>query len=80
VIGLIAAVVVVAFSSVAGATVMTYMDLETLVSESDVIVRGEVAEMQMVTDDRGTFRHTTVEVDTTYLGESRDEVTLEQWR
>lgn len=79
VVGAAVGLLVLAISSVAGATVMTYMDTAELVDKSDVIVRGEVSSLEMVEDDRGAFRHTSVAVDETYMGDARETVTVEQW-
>jgi len=79
VVGAAVGLLVLAISSVAGATVMTYMDTGELVEKSDVIVRGEVSSLDMIEDERGTFRHTSVTVDETYMGDVRETVTIEQW-
>lgn len=67
--------------STASAAVMTYMGLDDLVEDSDVIVRGEVEDRRTFEDEeRGkVFTHTTIEVSETYLGGDRETITLEQY-
>jgi hypothetical protein len=67
--------------STASAAVMTYMGLDDLVEDSDLVVRGEVEDRRTFEDDeRGeVFTRTTIEISKTYLGDDRGKVTVEQF-
>lgn len=77
----IASLVCVAFAVQASATVMIYLDLGGLVEHSDVIVHGKVVDQQTLIDEQRdqVVTRTTLEVETTYLGDERETVTFQQW-
>lgn len=77
----VVACLALALPTVAFGAVMTYMNLGDLVQDSNVVVRGEVEQQQTFRDsERGAvFTHTTIDVSTTYLGDDRESVTIEQW-
>lgn len=76
-----AVLLMAAVPSTASAAVMTYMDIEDLVEDSDRIVHGEVEKRRTFRDDaRGkVFTHTTIDVTETYLGDEQSSVTIEQF-
>lgn len=80
-VGLLIVSAVLFFSTSVSATVMTFVDLVSLIEQADVIVHGHVSDRQTYFDKERGFvvTDTTLRVETAFHGAPDRTVTFQQW-